>query len=81
VVRLPAAQKMHREPTSMNSETKPWTPEAGERLRLAVIGGKTLAEISGTLGRSVPAVKARAYKLGLGLRVIGTSRRALAKWG
>lgn len=65
----------------MNSERKPWTPEADERLRLAVIGGKSLAEVSEIVGRSVPAVKARVYKLRLGLRVIGTSRRALAKWG
>jgi hypothetical protein len=53
----------------MHSERKPWTPEADERLRLAVIGGKSLDggfRDSGTLrarGES-PSLQAEARLAG-----------------
>src|SRR5882724_449471 len=47
---------------------KPWTPEADDALRNAVIAGASLTAMTEALGRSKSSIKARAYILRISLR-------------
>jgi hypothetical protein len=66
---------------TMARHEKPWTPEADETLRKAVLAGRSLRTMCQQLGRTEAAVRARAYVLGLSLRLAKTKRRGVAKWG
>ena len=56
----------------------PWTPEADDALRGAVIAGTTLSALSKLLGRSESSIKSRAYILRVSLRPISPRERSQA---
>jgi hypothetical protein len=58
-----------------------WNQDEDERLRHLVLSNTSAFEIAETLGRTVPAVKARAHSLGLTLARVGIRRNPLARWG
>lgn len=60
---------------------KLWTPDEDERLRQLVISGASVASTAEQLHRTVPAVVARAYAIGVTFRRIYVRRRPLARWG
>ena len=47
---------------------KPWTPEADDALRKAVIAGASPSVLSDALGRSESSIRSRAYILRLSLK-------------
>ncbi len=53
----------------------PWTPEADELLRQAVFRGLHARAICKQLGRTEASVRARAYVLGLSMRLVEPRRR------
>jgi hypothetical protein len=53
----------------------PWTLEADNALRNAVIAGASLPTLSKALGRSESAIRSRAYILRLSLRPISQNER------
>jgi hypothetical protein len=56
----------------------PWTPEADDALRKAVIAGASCSALSDALGRSESSIKSRAYILRLSLRPISQTERLQA---
>ena len=58
-----------------------WTQQEDERLRRLLIADTPPSEIAETLGRTVSAVKARAYLLGITLARFGIRRRGMSRWG
>ena len=58
-----------------------WTQEEDDRLRRLLIADTPPSEIAETLGRTVSAVKARAYLLGITLARFGIRRRGMSRWG
>jgi len=58
-----------------------WTQEEDDRLRRLLIADTSPSEIAEMLGRTVSAVKARAYSLGLTLARFGIRRRGMSRWG
>jgi len=60
----------------MRSETKRWTAEEDNVLRQAALAGNSVTEIASMLGRTEPAVRARAYFLKVLLRSVGIRRHS-----
>ena len=58
-----------------------WTQEEDEHLRRLLIADTPASEIAETLGRTVSAVKARAYLLAITLARFGIRRRGISRWG
>jgi hypothetical protein len=65
--------------TAKNSDR--WTQEDDEHLRRLLVNDTPPSEIAETLGRTVSAVKARAYLLGITLARFGIRRRGMSMWG
>lgn len=59
----------------MPNYQSPWTPEADDLLRQAVFQGLHARTICKQLGRTEASVRARAYVLGLSMRLVEPRRR------
>jgi hypothetical protein len=59
----------------MPRHPKPWTEEADEVLRKAVLEGQSLSNVCQQLGRTEAAVRARGHTLGLTFRMASGKRR------
>ena len=57
-----------------------WTPEEEGKLKQLVLANTPLPDIAIELGRTVAAVKARAYELRLALGHFGAARRRPSRW-
>jgi hypothetical protein len=58
-----------------------WTEDEKETLRQLLISNRSAHEIASELGRTVSAVYAKSYELGLTTAKAGVKKRRLSKWG
>jgi len=63
------------------NKRKPWTADEDERLRQLILSNASAASAAEQLDRTVAAITARAYVIGVTLRRFQARRRQLSKWG
>jgi hypothetical protein len=56
--------------------SRPWTAADEERLKILIVAGKTIKDLSSEFQRSVVAIRAKSYQLGLSLKTVRVRRRA-----